>query len=100
MGPTRKLDKPGETVKDLLQFCDGLFCTRGVLRACIDPTHSVPIILKVSGCTSIVGADLAHEALTTSIEEIIRLNASAVWVSVLIGSATTSMRRCRTWPQW
>jgi len=86
LGPTRKLENPGETVKDLLQFCDGLFCTRGVLRACIDPANSVPIILRVSGCTSIVGADLAHEALTTSIEEIIRLNASAVGISVFIGS--------------
>ena len=86
LGPTRKLEKPGETVKDLMQFCDGLFCTRGVLRACIDPANSVPIILRVSGCTSIVGANLAHEALTTSIEEIIRLNASAVGISVFIGS--------------
>jgi len=33
-----------------------------------------------------VGKDLAHEALTTSIEEIIRLNAAAVGISVFIGS--------------
>jgi len=34
----------------------------------------------------VVGKDLANEALTTSIEEIIRLNASAVGVSVFVGS--------------
>ena len=33
-----------------------------------------------------VGKDLANEGLTTSIEEIIRLNASAVGISVFVGS--------------
>jgi putative autoinducer-2 (AI-2) aldolase len=85
-GPTRKLEKPGETIKPLLPYCDALFVTRGVLRSCIDPTKSKPIILRVSGGTSMVGEDLANEGVTTSIEEIIRLNASAVGVSVFVGS--------------
>lgn len=85
-GPTSCLEKPGETIKPLLRYADALFCTRGVLRACVDPASRVPIILRVSGCTSMVGADLANEELTTSIEEIIRVNASAVGVSVFIGS--------------
>jgi putative autoinducer-2 (AI-2) aldolase len=57
-----------------------------VLRNCVDPENSVPIILRVSGATSVVGKDLSHEAITTSIEEIIRLNASAIGISVFIGS--------------
>lgn len=85
-GPTRRLEKPGETVKPLLPYCDALFVTRGVLRACIDPANSKPIILRVSGGTSMVGKDLAHEAITTSVREAIRLNASAVGVSVFVGS--------------
>lgn len=85
-GPTRKLEKPGETIKPLLPYCDALFVTRGVLRSVIDPTKSKPIILRVSGGTSMVGDDLANEGLTTSIEEIIRLNASAVGISVFVGS--------------
>jgi len=85
-GPTRRLEKPGETVKPLLPYCDALFVTRGVLRACIDPANSKPIILRVSGATSMVGKDLAHEALTTSVREAIRLNASAVGLSVFVGS--------------
>ena len=32
------------------------------------------------------GKDLAHEGITTSIEEILRLNASAVGVSIFVGS--------------
>jgi putative autoinducer-2 (AI-2) aldolase len=85
-GPTSCLEKPGDTVKPLLRYADALFCTRGVLRNCIDPENSIPIILRVSGCTSMVGKDLANEELTTSIEEIIRLNVAAVGVSVFIGT--------------
>lgn len=85
-GPTHGLEKPWETVKPLLPYCDALFCTRGTLRAAIDPARSLPIVLRVSGCTSIIGHDLADEELTTSIEEIIRLNVDSVGVSVFIGS--------------
>ncbi len=86
LGPTSCLEKPGETIKPLLPYCDALFLTRGVLRSCVDPGNSKPIILRVSGGTSIVGKDLAHEGITTSIEEIIRLNASAVGLSIFVGS--------------
>ncbi|MFH1360633.1 MAG: 3-hydroxy-5-phosphonooxypentane-2,4-dione thiolase [Candidatus Omnitrophota bacterium] len=86
-GPTTGLEKPGETVAPLLEYVDALFCTRGVLRAAIDPVKSKPIVLRVSGCTSMVGENLANEELTTSVDDIIRLNAQAVGVSVFIGSA-------------
>ncbi|MDI6793753.1 MAG: 3-hydroxy-5-phosphonooxypentane-2,4-dione thiolase [bacterium] len=85
-GPTRKLERPGETIKPLLPYYDALFVTRGVLRSAIDPDNTKPIILRVSGGTSMLGKDLANEGLTTSIEEAIRLNASAVGMSVFIGS--------------
>jgi 3-hydroxy-5-phosphonooxypentane-2,4-dione thiolase len=85
-GPTHGLEHPGETVKPLLPYVDALFVTRGVLRAAIDPANCKPIVLRVSGCTSVVGKDLANEEITTSIHEILRLNASAVGVSVFIGT--------------
>ena len=85
-GPTRNLERPGETIKPLLPHVDAIFVTRGVLRAALDPLTSKPIVLRVSGCTSMVGQDLANEELTTSIAEIIRLNASAVGLSIFIGS--------------
>lgn len=85
-GPTTGLEKPGATIKPLLPYVDALFCTRGVLRSAINPTNNKPIVLRVSGGTSMVGKDLANEVVTTSIEEIIRLNAAAVGVSVFIGS--------------
>lgn len=85
-GPTTGLEKPAETAAPLLPYIDALFCTRGVLRSAINPIGLKPIVLRVSGCTSVVGKDLADEELTTSIEEIIRLNAAAVGVSIFIGS--------------
>src|SRR3989337_2863242 len=86
LGPTSKLEKPGETIKPLLQYSDALFVTRGVLRSCIPPDNSIPIILRESGGTSVVGKDLANEGITTSIKEAVRLNVSAVGLSVFIGS--------------
>ena len=85
-GPTSKLEKPGETIKPIIEYADALFCTRGVLRAAINPQGSKPIILRVSGGTSMVGKDLANECLTTSIEDAIRLNVAAIGLSVFIGS--------------
>lgn len=85
-GPTSGLERPGETIKPLLAYCDGIFVTRGVLRSAIEAVNAKPIILRVSGGTSMAGEDLTDEGLTTSIEEIIRLNASAVGISVFVGS--------------
>jgi 3-hydroxy-5-phosphonooxypentane-2,4-dione thiolase len=86
LGPTSGLEKPGKTVEPLMPYYDALFCTRGVLRSAIDPANTKPIVLRVSGCTSVVGKDLANEEITTSIDDIIRLNVQAVGVSVFIGS--------------
>jgi len=85
-GPTRCLERPGETIRELLPFADGLFVTRGVLRSCVDPDEATPIILRVSGATSVVGRDLADEVITTSVEEMIRLNAAGVGLSIFVGS--------------
>jgi putative autoinducer-2 (AI-2) aldolase len=85
-GPTRKLEKPGETIRPLLPYCDALFVTRGVLRSAIEPENTKPIILRVSGGTSIIGKDLSNEGITTSMEEAIRLNVAAVGISIFVGS--------------
>jgi putative autoinducer-2 (AI-2) aldolase len=85
-GPTRCLERPQDTVRELLPYADGLFVTRGVLRASIDPKIKTPIILRVSGGTSVVGKDLANEVITTSVEEMIRLNVAAVGLSIFVGS--------------
>ncbi len=86
LGPTTGLEKPAQTIAPLMPYFDALFCTRGVLRSVIDPMNSKPVVLRVSGCTSTVGKDLANEEITNSIDDIIRLNVQSVGVSVFIGS--------------
>jgi len=85
-GPTHCLEKPEETIRPIWRYADGLMMTRGVLRNCIEPALPKPIILRVSGAVTVTGEDLANESLVTSIREIIRLNASAVSMSVFVGS--------------
>jgi putative autoinducer-2 (AI-2) aldolase len=85
-GPIRKLENPRKTLEPLLPYTDAIFITRGILRSCVDPDKTKPIILRVSGGASIEGKDLAHEGITTSIEEAIRLNACAVGISIFVGT--------------
>ena len=60
--------------------------TRGILRNCINPDSDIPIVLRVSGGSSIVTEDLSNETIITSIKEAIRLNASALSLSIFIGA--------------
>jgi putative autoinducer-2 (AI-2) aldolase len=85
-GPTRNLEEPRKTLEPLLPYADAIFITRGVLRASLDADKAKPIILRVSGGTSMVGKDLANEGITTSIEEVIRLNAAAMGLSIFVGT--------------
>jgi putative autoinducer-2 (AI-2) aldolase len=85
-GPTRNLEEPGKTVKPLIPYSDAIFVTRGVLRSSINPAKTKPIILRVSGGTSVIGHDLADEGISTCIEEAIRLNATAIGISVFVGT--------------
>jgi putative autoinducer-2 (AI-2) aldolase len=85
-GPTTKLERPAETVAPLMEYADALFVTRGVLRACMDPATTKPVILRVSGGPTVVGQDLADEAITTGVREVVRLNAAAVGLSVFVGT--------------
>ena len=85
-GPTTRLESPRKTLEPLMSYADALFITRGVLRSSVDPDNTKPIILRVSGGTSVVGKDLANEGITTCMEEAIRLNVSAVGMSIFVGT--------------
>jgi putative autoinducer-2 (AI-2) aldolase len=85
-GPTRKLEEPRKTLEPLLPYADAVFITRGVLRSSVEPDKAKPIILRVSGGSSVVGKDLANEGITTSMEEAIRLNVAAVGISIFVGT--------------
>ncbi len=86
LGPTERLEVPRTTIRPLLKYCDSIMLTRGVLRTSVDPSYPVPVVLRVSGGTSIIGEDLSNEKITTGIREAIRLNASALAMSIFVGA--------------
>lgn len=86
MGPTSGLEQLGDTVAPLLPHVDALMLTRGALRGYIQPDVRTPIVLRVSSGTSILNEKLLHEGLSVSVEEAIRLNASAVAFSIMVGA--------------
>src|SRR5438105_1634192 len=87
LGPTHKLEIPRKTLEPLLPFADAIMVTRGVVRTSVDPAANVPIVLRVSGGASVLNEDLSNEKVTTSMKEAVRLNASAVALSIFIGAA-------------
>ncbi len=86
LGPTERLEVPSNIIKPLLSYADSLMLTRGILRTSVNPNNGLPIVLRVSGGSSIVGEDLSNETITTSVEEAIRLNASCLAISIFVGS--------------
>ena len=87
MGPTSRLENPRKTIEPLLPFADTLGVTRGVLRNCVDPKWDTPILLRVSGGSSILQEDLSDEEITASMKDAVRLNVSAVALSIFVGTS-------------
>ena len=86
MGPTTGLENIKTMVDPLLKHADTLMLTRGALRNYIDPGVDIPIVLRVSGGTSILNeTNLLHEGIVADIDEAIRLNVSGVAFSILVG---------------
>jgi len=86
LGPTKKLENVTRTIDPLMNYADALMLTRGILRTSVDPETAMPIVLRVSGGSSIIGEDLSNEVITTSMEDAVRLNVAAVALSIFIGS--------------
>jgi len=86
LGPTEKLENPQKVIGPLLKHCDSLMVTRGIQRTSVSPNTNTPMVLRVSGGSSIIGDDLSQEDITVSIEDAIRLNASALAMSIFVGS--------------
>ena len=87
LGPTSRLERPRGAILPLAPYADTVMLTRGVLRRSIPSSVEVPIVLRVSGGTSIVGPDLSDEGIITSVEDALRLNACGVALSIFVGTA-------------
>lgn len=86
LGAVKGLQEPQNTIPPLMPYADALMCTRGMLRNCIPPDSKIPIVLRMSGATSIERDNLPDEALTVSPEDAVRLNASALTNSIFVGT--------------
>ena len=86
LGPTEKLEVPSKTIRPLLKYCDSLMLTRGVLRTSVDARFPIPVVLRVSGGSSIIGSELSNEKIITSVKDAIRLNVSALAMSIFVGA--------------
>ncbi len=86
LGPLTRLEEPGKTIAPLLPYADALMLTRGVLRQCVDAGANPTVVLRVSGGVSIARDDLSDEGIATSVKEAVRLNASAIALSLFVGT--------------
>jgi 3-hydroxy-5-phosphonooxypentane-2,4-dione thiolase len=86
LGPINKLQVPRTTLGPLIPYADALMITRGVARTSVDPATAPALVLRVSGAVSILKEDISHETITTSMREAVRLNASAVALSIFVGT--------------
>jgi len=87
LGPTSGLESIRESIVPLAPYADTLMLTRGILRSDIPTSLDTPVVLRVSGGNSVLDDDLSNETIITDIDEVIRLNAAGMALSIFVGSA-------------
>ncbi|HEV7712262.1 MAG TPA: 3-hydroxy-5-phosphonooxypentane-2,4-dione thiolase [Asanoa sp.] len=83
-GPTTGLERVDLHINPLLPNIDALMTTRGMVRSTVPAALRAPIVLRASGGPSIL-KELSDEEIAVSIEDAVRINASALAVQVFIG---------------
>jgi putative autoinducer-2 (AI-2) aldolase len=87
MGPTTGMEVPSSSIAPLLPYIDSLMLSPGILTSQVDAAISnVGWVLRASGGNSILDDDIDNERLILSALQAIRLNASAIAVSIYIGA--------------
>ncbi|MCP4642541.1 MAG: 3-hydroxy-5-phosphonooxypentane-2,4-dione thiolase [bacterium] len=86
MGPTSGIERVDLTIPPLIPHVDCLMCARGVLRSCIQPETDKPVVMRCSTGATVLG-ELSDEVIGVTVEDALRMNASAVTCQVCIGSA-------------
>lgn len=84
-GPTTGLERIDLNIAPLMPYADVLMCTRGIARQVVDPALAKPIALRASGGMSVM-TELSNEAIAVSMDDAMRLDASAVACQVYIGA--------------
>jgi 3-hydroxy-5-phosphonooxypentane-2,4-dione thiolase len=83
-GPATGLERFDVSILPLAQYTDVLMLTRGMLRSVVAPSIRKPIVIRASGGPSIL-KELSNEEIAMDIEDVIRLNVSAMAIQVFIG---------------
>lgn len=86
MGPTTGMENPTKSLKPLLPHVDSLMLSPGILTTCVSPRYNGGIVLRASGGSSIISSDLANEGIILNCQEAVKLNASAIALSIFVGS--------------
>lgn len=96
MGPTRGLEKPGETIEKVIEGgADAIMTTFGVIRQFYDLMNGrVATILRIDGGTSLYGlaefAELTQWNLLYSVEEAVKMGVDGVVTMVFLGAPCES----------
>ncbi len=85
-GPTTGLERVDVNILPLLPYADTVMLTRGILRSLVPPSYTGGIVLRASGGPSIL-KELSNEQIAMDIEDVIRLNGSAMAVQVFVGGS-------------
>ena len=83
-GPTTGLERVDLNIVPLGPYIDAWMLTRGILRTTIPPATDKPVVVRASGGPSIL-KELSNEEIAVSMDDAVRLNASAVAIQVFIG---------------
>ena len=83
-GPTTGLERVDLDIVPLMPMADALMLTRGILRTTVPPDLTKPIVMRCSGGPSVL-KELSDEELAVNIDDVIRMNVSAMAVQVFIG---------------
>lgn len=86
MGATHGLEMPKIQIEKLLPHIDSLMLSPGILTSQIDFDFNKGIVLRASGGNTILENDIDNEGLILTAKNAIKLNASAIAVSIFVGS--------------
>lgn len=86
MGATHGMEMPKIQIEKLLPYIDSLMLSPGILTSQIDSDFNKGIVLRASGGNTILESDIDNEGLILTAKNAIKLNASAIAVSIFVGS--------------
>lgn len=86
MGAAHGMEMPKVQVEKLIPHIDSLMLSPGILTSQIDSDFEKGIVLRASGGNTILESDIDNEGLILSAKNAIKLNASAIAVSMFVGA--------------